>query len=444
MIAIRTDAWSDVGKARDHNEDSLLVDAELGLCIVCDGMGGHAAGEVASQAAVKGIRDEVRLAITELRRVALRDSVVAKDTLSKKVEDIVTKVCHDVYTLAVEEQGKAGMGTTLVMSLHLGDFLVVAHVGDSRAYLFRDGQMHQLTEDHSYCQEMIRRGKMTPAEALKSPYANVITRAVGIQEHVESDVLVMNLFEGDRVLLCSDGYHGCFDDPDRIAAHVVGIPLEDLAKRLCGYSNEAGGPDNISCILLDAYQEVEHTQVQERSDIKDRSESQDINLRLAAIRKVPLFKHLSYTELMRFLALAEVRKYPAGETVFDATFDAGLRIVMGGEVELTTPSGVCIRLSSGQHFGDMELLDGGESAAVIRAVSPARIVSVSRDRIFKLVREQPVLGTKLLWSIGSHMSQRLRESDARYQGKSKTTNFPAQEGQDSVLILTSEERHDGL
>jgi PPM family protein phosphatase len=227
---------TDVGQTRSGNEDALLV----GDCVfaVADGMGGHLAGEVASEAALEPIRalagrvfDDASQAIT-----ALRASVVAaNDTVSE---------------LAEREPAYRGMGTTLTAALVEGRRLHLAHVGDSRAYLLRDGGFSQLTDDHTLVQHLIDEGQLTREEAARHPQRSIITRAIGVSRDVEVDSMSLELVAGDQLLLCSDGLTGVVSD-QQIAETLEGTDDPDEAvHRLIGLANDAGGPDNITVLLL--------------------------------------------------------------------------------------------------------------------------------------------------------------------------------------------------
>jgi serine/threonine protein phosphatase PrpC len=196
---------TDVGRVRDVNEDSFLVDEALGLFIVADGMGGHAAGEVASNIAVHTCRETVsreRELIGKFERGT--DNTSRKDVL-RLMELAVQNACTSVYAEAQKDPSKRGMGTTLVALLIIGARGFIAHVGDSRIYLTRNGSVHQLTEDHSLINELLKRGRLTPEQIAKLNMKNAVTRAVGVYESVEVDTLDFDVLAGDTFLLCSDG-----------------------------------------------------------------------------------------------------------------------------------------------------------------------------------------------------------------------------------------------
>lgn len=208
-------AATDDGKQRDHNEDNFLVDKKLNVFIVADGMGGHAAGEVASSLCVRKVRDEIVENKDLINRFSQPDTNVARSDIQRVLEHAVQSACSAIYERAQKEPEKRGMGTTCSLLLLSGDRGFIAHVGDSRVYLMRQGQVHQLSDDHSLVNELVRRGKLKLEEIDSSPYRdykNAVTRAVGVYESVEVDTLDFDVLPGDQFLLCSDGLHAYLND----------------------------------------------------------------------------------------------------------------------------------------------------------------------------------------------------------------------------------------
>ena len=201
-------AATDVGRVRDHNEDNFLVDKALNLFVVADGMGGHAAGEVASAVAVQTLRDVVSRNKDLIDAYREGSQIASSRDITSLLEHAVQKACAEIYTKAQDDPEKRGMGTTLSALLVINNRGFIAHVGDSRIYLLRGGRVVQLTEDHSLVNELIKRGKLTEAQAETSPYKNAVTRAVGVYESVEVDTIDFDVLPGDQFLLASDGLTG--------------------------------------------------------------------------------------------------------------------------------------------------------------------------------------------------------------------------------------------
>ncbi len=232
-------ARTDVGIVRSGNEDNYLMLADRGIFIVADGMGGHAAGEVASEMAVRlisrdlgtvrGIPDEE---VAERMRQAIRGANAA------------------IYERTLTEHDKRGMGTTATALVLLPNRFLLGHVGDSRAYRLRDGQFEQLTKDHSYVQEQVDAGLLTPEQARVHPYSNVITRCVGANQDVIPDTYGGDLRTGDVVLLASDGLTGMLEDEHiHKILEAPGGP-QDWVDAMINDANRRGGLDNITAILV--------------------------------------------------------------------------------------------------------------------------------------------------------------------------------------------------
>lgn len=220
---------SDVGRVRPHNEDRSL--AELPVIAVADGMGGAKAGEVAAEMAVHAV------------------SAVEAPVSQAGLRAAIEQANRDIRRVAETDPDKAGMGTTLTAATLEDGRLSVLHVGDSRAYLWRDGELRQLTHDHSMVAELVRRGTLSPQEAERHPHRNVITRALGAEAEVQVDTLSQAIQPGDVVLICSDGLSTYVSDAD-IAATLASAPrLKAAARALVDRANAAGGVDNITVVL---------------------------------------------------------------------------------------------------------------------------------------------------------------------------------------------------
>jgi protein phosphatase len=240
---------TDLGRKRTSNEDAFFMDDELGLYVVADGMGGHAAGEVASREAVDTLYGMVKRGIGELHELVepLEDGDAR--AACRLMESAVQAATYFVYSIAEIDRDKSGMGTTISAMLILGDYAVTAQVGDSRIYCINAGSVEQLTEDHTLIAWQLKQGLITPQEALRSPHKNVITRAVGNREYVQVDTRCVPLVSGGRFLLCSDGLHGYLKDED--IPTIVEMGGAAAVERFIALANERGGKDNITAILVE-------------------------------------------------------------------------------------------------------------------------------------------------------------------------------------------------
>lgn len=241
-------ACSDVGRKREHNEDRYAVARDLNLFLVADGMGGYSGGEVASDMAVRIIQEQLRA-----EAPTAHDS---EATAARRFEDAVRKAGRAIHDRAQEEPALARMGTTATGVLVHDRRALVAHVGDSRCYLLRGERIHLLSEDHSVVFQQRKAGLISEEEALRSPFRNVITRAVGVEADVEVDLFAVELRSGDALLLCSDGLSGLVSD-DEINLLVTQTYLHRVPERLVDLANERGGPDNVTVVLAYFLDEAE-------------------------------------------------------------------------------------------------------------------------------------------------------------------------------------------
>ncbi len=244
---MRVIAWpaTDVGRVRSHNEDSHLIDSELGLYLVADGMGGHAGGAHASALCVDVVDKVVRRGLSTL-------SAVPADERGKTISQVLCAAASEasarIYDQAAADSRLQGMGTTLTGILVHEDRAHVVHVGDSRVFLLRSGSARQLTNDHSWLNEQIQAGLLTEEEAAVSDLKHIITRSVGFERHVEADVISVSVTPGDAFLLCSDGLSN-YVEPDEIGALARDHWYADLPRVCTDLANRRGGDDNITVVV---------------------------------------------------------------------------------------------------------------------------------------------------------------------------------------------------
>jgi len=232
-------ALSDRGRKRNSNEDAFGFSVERGVFLVCDGMGGAAAGEVASSLAVEEL----------LRNLSARPPA---EPIPMVATQAVIAANEAIFSRSERNEQLSGMGTTMVCLVVEASHVWVVNVGDSRAYRVRNRMLQQITLDHSLVEEQVRLGRMTEAEALRSPLRNVITRALGTQSQVTPDIFELVAEHGDLFLLCSDGLTRELTDPDIESLLCLDLPLDELCNRLVAAANKAGGGDNITCLLVRA------------------------------------------------------------------------------------------------------------------------------------------------------------------------------------------------
>jgi protein phosphatase len=244
-------AISDVGRKRSANEDNYFADGELNLFVVADGMGGHAAGEVASKIAVESIQDFVRNTSADRDITWPYEFDETLSMAGNRLKSAIQTAHAKVLEVTSQKKEFQGMATTVVSILVENAKAQVAHVGDSRAYLVREGKLIQLTSDHSWVNEQLRTGAITSQQARNHPYRNIVTRALGGPNPVDVDVTEEPMQEGDIILLCSDGLNTMITDENIL--DIVHRNKEDLdlaCQELINTANQNGGEDNVTAILI--------------------------------------------------------------------------------------------------------------------------------------------------------------------------------------------------
>jgi len=398
-------ALTDVGRVRDGNEDNFLVDKKIGLFVVCDGMGGHAAGEVASALAVRTLHEEIKKEADLIQDYAAASkgaSKVTKRDILNMLEFAVNRASQRVHSEAAKDTKKRGMGTTLVCLLVINTQAFIIYVGDSRIYMLRDGLLEQLTEDHTVYNELIKRKKMPREQVEQLAQKNAITRAVGVYEHVEPDTLVLDLTAGDRFLLCSDGLCGYFeDDLEGLGARLGNVDADAAAKTLIDAANERGGKDNITAVIVTV------------GDVtaRDETRAKQLQLKRDILARMPLFRPLNDREILRVLQVTDVTDYQNGETVISEG-DKGeeLFIVLSGHVRVLRNGAHLATLEAGDHFGEMALVRSQPRSATVISEGKSELMVIRRTEFFEILRKEHQLAVKLLWQFLGVLADRLADT----------------------------------
>jgi serine/threonine protein phosphatase PrpC len=392
-------AKTDVGKRRSNNEDTFLVDESLGLYAVADGMGGHAAGEVASRMALDIAKRELGNWSGVLNEYKPDSSAEVRDVILNLIEETLQRACRAVYQESVDNPKRKGMGTTVSMVLIKNAGAFFGHVGDSRIYLVRGGAVHQLTEDHSLVREMYKQGHIGKTGAEEAVFRNVITRAVGHEERVRVDTLQMDLLSEDCLLLCSDGLSDYLRAGD-VEKTLGKGPLKEAPKRFVALANERGGKDNITVVLIVVPKDEAAT-------------SCDLHHRMEVLRKAPLFLHLDYRELVALTNFSYIRKLSEGQyiTKKDETSDE-LLILTKGEARLLAEEREVARLREGAHFGEVSIFSTAPRNSTVQVTTAAELLVVGRQQFYKFLSRETTAGLKILWRLIQISIQRIAKAGA--------------------------------
>jgi serine/threonine protein phosphatase PrpC len=405
MDGIDFAALTDIGRKREHNEDNFLVDKKLSLFVVCDGMGGHAAGEVASALAVRTIHDELKKEkdlVDDYAAGKKGPALVSKRDILNMLEFAVNRASSRIHAEASKDETKRGMGTTIVGILFVGNQAFIVHVGDSRVYLLREGVLEQVTEDHNVYNELIKRKKMTREQVEQLAPKNAITRAVGVYEHCEPDSLVLDVTSGDRFLLCTDGLSQYFEEDLEGLASRLGDPDANAAvRKLIDAANERGGSDNITTILVTVGE----------AGSRDADRAKKLQLKREMLARMPLFRPLNDREILRVLQVTDVIPYKNGDTVItEGERGEELYIVLEGLVDVTRGEAKLTTLSPGEHFGEMALIRSQPRSATVKSSGQSELMILRRSDFFEILRNEHQLAVKLLWQFLGVLADRLADT----------------------------------
>lgn len=402
---------TDLGKERDSNEDSFVADDELGFYAVSDGMGGHAAGEVASALAI-----ESALAVVTNHRSALNQIKAGTADPSRLIQiahQAVEEACRAVYRKANATGAMRGMGCTLTLVVSAGPHAALGHVGDSRCYLIRSDQVHQLSTDHTIAGELARAGVIQADEVKEHRYANALSRAIGPQEAVQVETLAFTLSPGDTLLLCSDGLSE-YVEQQWIASQVAQEDLNVVVDALIEHANRSGGRDNITAVVVRAGDSTGANTVVV-------SIAEDVQIQIDAIASVPAFAGLPLGHLSRALSHCRVVSFAAGEKAFSPGQEwSALTIVLNGTFSLTADEANWRTLRPGDFLGASTLLAARTTSSTLEATEAGRLLVLDHASFERLTRERPWLGVALLTRIGRQLAMDLDRMQRKYIGEGET------------------------
>jgi serine/threonine protein phosphatase PrpC len=394
---IRFHARSHPGIVRPHNEDAMLADGGNGVFVVADGVGGRAAGEVASALTIETVEN----AAADLSRSVLKYANTPEWEGRNEVLEHLDQVCQFSSKRVFDEAdrlNRKGMTTTLVLLVVGGGTAFLAHVGDSRAYLIRDGLIQQLTDDHSMVNELVRTGQMSLEEAKRSQYRNVITRAIGLYPSVQADVMAIDILPGDRIVMCSDG----LSDPvaiREIEAMARQDDVETATDRLLDAALQAGAPDNVTVAVI----EPEAT-----------PQAEAARARAQVMADLFLFEDLPFHARLRVARICEARIIQPGEILArEGEPGDAMYIIAQGKVVVNHQDTDIAVLKAGEHFGEISLLDAEPRSATVTSQEAGSVIVIRRDALTDFTKRDPDLGGQVYMRLATTLAQRLRQANER-------------------------------
>lgn len=399
-MKIHAQGVSDVGRVRQLNEDHFAIDHELGMYLVCDGMGGHASGDVASKLCGETVRGYLAQRKDTLAAVARGE--VPHDEIAALLRHGIQSASARIHEMGQKETARRGMGTTCTVVVIINGKGVMGHVGDTRLYLSRAGRVYQLSEDHTFVNEAIRRGMMTPEQAAQSAHQNVVTRAVGPSPSVLVDTLVFDVIPGDTLLLCSDGMHNYVKQADELHAAMAPESLEEIGRVLVAKANERGGSDNITAVAVRAT-------TSSAPEAKAQSErAKRVTSAFEALGHIQLFQELDMKEMVKVQnAFKPVEFEPDQIVVTEGDVNGTLFVILQGSAKVTRNGSEIAILRAGDHFGEMALLSRRPRSATVRTIKKSRMLALDRKDFYELMQGDSVIAAKFLWRLAQTLSLRL-------------------------------------
>ncbi len=408
---------TDVGLIRDQNEDSLLFDDELGLYVVADGVGGHAAGDRASKMAVQGLREVG----PELRRLANKSDAIGDEASRRAVFDalqgVVERVNHDIYAASQQDEDLRGMMTTLSVALLAESAAFIAHVGDSRVFLMRERALDLITVDHTLAEELVRAGRLTREEVTTFTFRNVLARAIGEKAGVDVDLLFVDLHADDRLMLCSDGLTDFVDATD-VLDLLLDQRVTDPARALVDSANDHGGGDNVTAVVVDLTQSLDEASATDIVPIKPLGHTSKIHV----LSSLFFCRHLTDEELMKVLRYVHEVHFNAGEVVVKQGEDGqDLYLVVEGTLDVSVDGVQVNTMREGSHFGEIALVSGQRRSAKVTAESDVRLFQLSRAGFYDLSQKDQSVAVKILWAFSQTLARRVIRLSHDLAGARKTS-----------------------
>ena len=374
-----------VGRVRDHNEDCYANDDTVGVYVVCDGMGGHAAGEVAAAMAVASVLATVGAAHHAGKPIEPGERM-------RILRLAISRACAEVFE-AARESDRAGMGTTIVAVWADGPTAVVANVGDSRAYLLRDGDLVQLTYDHTISADLVRRGLLTTETEKTFRFRNHLSRTVGTQPAVEIDVRLLDLANEDRIVLCSDGLSHYLDESLDAAGLVEAGEPQTTADQLVAFAEEQGGVDNITVVVADVAG-------------LEEARASDPTRTLDLVGECEVFAGLPSRDLLLVLAAGRLEHWKEGQVlVREGAPVSRIYIVVSGEVSGRAGGTEVDRFAAGRMTGGRTLMEPLLARLTLTAATDAEVLRFEGSALRRLFLRRPMLGVRVLGRLNSRLAR---------------------------------------
>ena len=401
---MRARSWSlsDVGLVRSANEDCLLADDERGLYVIADGLGGQAAGDIASQIAVQTLAQ-----VAPKLRILADHADVHHDEKNRRavfdqLQQAVERANQEIFERAHSDAKLSGMMTTLTTVLLANRAAFVAHVGDSRVYLSRTGALDQLTMDHTLAEELVRVGRLERDDVSTFRFRNVVARALGEKATVQIDLFYVDLRSNDRLILCSDGLSDYVKD--RKIAELV--HSNTPAKSLVEAANGNGGGDNVSVVVVDV---LEASSADKTTTVPSMPAMEHTE-KVTVLGGLYFCQHLTEDERLKVLRYVHEVNVAAGQHIVrEGERSDDFYLCVKGRAEVCIDGIRVNEIRGSGHFGEIALVSGQARSATVTAISACHLFRLSRDGFYDLSQKDQAIAVKMLWAISQSLAQRVTE-----------------------------------
>jgi serine/threonine protein phosphatase PrpC len=409
MMKLKAWALSDVGNVRTNNEDNYFADSERGVFVVADGVGGRDRGEVASRMVAKQVEQAAAVLHESAQMANPEKSAEHREHMLELLRQNLQQINADIFDKDSGRDNSNGMATTTDLLVVSRGSAYVGHVGDSRVYLIRDGEIFRITEDHTYA-EMLRRNQRTDVRKLadqNKKYEHMLTRSMGAKPHVDPDTLFVDVRPGDRFVLCTDGLTDYLSGGE-ILERASNLGGQELVEGLVGEAKERGGRDNITVVVVEVAFEEDTAKTLPPRTI-------DTIRQVNFLEQIELFDGLVALELIKVLRTVYERNFAKGEVILRQGDASGaLYLIVEGEIDLTVDGTQVARLQAGQHFGELALFAKEQTrSATATCVDDALLLVIPAERFEKLTTEELEIGNKLMRNLVSHAAKQIRAANAR-------------------------------
>lgn len=396
-------AATDPGRMGAGNHDAWYANDEYGVYAVADGASAPA-GEFAAQLVAQTIGENAReLAAVAAAAATARDPSRGRREVFDQLQGLLERVNGDLHALVRDDANLKGAAATATVMLLAEEGIFLAHVGDTRAYVLRQGVLERLTEDHTMANDMVRSGKVSPDEVARFRFRNVVSRSLGPQPAVQVDVTYVDAQPGDLLLLCTDGLSDHTQEVDIVRVLREGGVMRPAA-RLCELANLGGGGDNVTAVV------VALPPAREQSTVVAHLGAMQHSQRLDVLKHLFFCQHLTDDERAKVISYVHEQKAAAGQTIVRQNEPGSdLFLIVQGSLDVWVDGARVNTLGPGGHFGEIALVSGQARSATVVAREPVRLFRLGRDDFFDLSRRDQRVAVKMLWAFAQTLANRVTD-----------------------------------